>query len=50
MYKLFEALNTRLVMEFTEEEFELFREALNQHGITLREIERYPYHPRERVL
>ncbi len=50
MYALFDALNTRVVMEFTESEFEFFRESINQHGITLREIERVPYARPEIVL
>jgi hypothetical protein len=50
VYKLFEFLNTRVVMEFTENDFNLFRDALNNHGITLREIERRPYVRSERVL
>ena len=50
IYVLFEALSRRVAMEFTEEEFDLFRESINQHGITLREIERVPHHEPEIVL
>ena len=37
-------------MEFTEEEFEFFRESINQNGFTLREIERVPWQKKEIVL
>ena len=50
VYVLFEQLMTRVQMEFTEEEFEFFRESINQHGITLREIERFRYQEKETVL
>lgn len=50
VYTLFESLNTRIEMEFTEEEFNLFRDKLNNHGFTLREIERVPYHCPETLL
>ena len=50
IYELFRHLSTRIAMEFTEEEFDLFRDALNGHGITLREIGRVPYHEPEIVL
>jgi len=49
-YKLFEHLTSRVQMEFTEADFETFREAINQHGLTFREIERFESTRRERVL
>ena len=50
VYVLFEHLLTRVQMEFTEEEFEFFRESINQNGFTLREIERVPWQKKEIVL
>lgn len=50
VYDLFDHMMTRVQMEFTEEEFEFFRESINQHGLTLREIERVPFQKRETVL
>jgi hypothetical protein len=43
LYQLFGLLSRRIEMEFTEEEFEKFRSALNRDGFSLREIERVPY-------
>jgi hypothetical protein len=50
VYDLFRQMTTRIAMEFTEEEFDLFRDALNSNGITLREISRVPYQEPEPVL
>lgn len=49
IYRLFRSLNDRVEDQFTEAEFGLFRERLGQHGITLREVERVPYHEPEAV-
>jgi hypothetical protein len=50
VYRVFDAMLTRMDMEFTEAEFGLFRAALERHGFTLREIERVPHHEPEKVL
>jgi hypothetical protein len=49
VFDLFRMLQTRVEMEFTEVEFHNFRDSLAVHGITLREIERRPYHEPETV-
>ncbi len=41
--RLYSMLSRRLVMEFTEREFNDFREELGKVGIALREIERAPH-------
>jgi hypothetical protein len=43
IYDLFRMLTTRVEMTFTSKEFEQFRSSLSHHGLTLREIERWPY-------
>ena len=50
MYDLFGVLEPRAMMEFTEADFDRFRTALLHHGLTLREIERVPFHQPETVL
>lgn len=50
VFELFRHLNTRIAMEFTENEFNIFRDSLNCHGLTLRDIGRVPYHKPESVL
>lgn len=49
VYELFKALNSRVEMTFTPEEFERFRSGLSHHGFTLREAERVPYFEPEPV-
>jgi hypothetical protein len=47
---LFELLkNPKMEMQFTEEQFEAFRQDVYSFGITLREVERFPYHDPESV-
>lgn len=48
-FKLFSALACRVALEFTEQEFNEFREELAKMGLTLREIERTVHHEPERV-
>lgn len=49
-YALFKLLGqSRVVMDFTEKDFEEFRESLVKTGLTLREIERVPHFEPERV-
>jgi hypothetical protein len=43
VFPLFRAIRSRVVMEFTEREFNDFREELAKVGLTLREIERAPH-------
>jgi hypothetical protein len=50
VFDLFQHLTTRIAMEFTEEEFNLFRAELASQGITLREIGRVPYQDQQIVL
>lgn len=50
IFDLFRMLNGRIVMDFTEREFNDFREELAKVGFTLREIERQPFHTPETVL
>jgi len=50
VYKLFEQLRVRQVMELTALEFVRFRLDLNQFGITLREVTRRPATEPEIVL
>lgn len=47
--QLFEMLKTRVEDVFTEKEFQAFRDYLKAERITLREIERVPYHEPENV-
>ncbi len=49
-FDLFRMLGGRVEVNFTGEEFEAFRSALNRDGLTLREIERVPFHEPETVL
>lgn len=49
LFALFRTLSARVELAFTEWEFERFRSTLNHDGITLREIERVPYHDPEAV-
>lgn len=49
MFHLFEMLKGRVEMEFTPEQFETFRSDLSHHGLTMREIERIPFHEPEPV-
>jgi hypothetical protein len=49
VFKLFELIKSRVVMEFTERDFNNFREDLAKVGLTLREIERVPYRVPEGV-
>lgn len=48
--KIFGAMNMRVELEFTEEEFADFRTDLCSDGFTLREIERVPCQRPEHVL
>jgi hypothetical protein len=50
VFALFGMLTARIEMIFTRPEFERFRSGLSHHGLTLREIERVPYHEPETVL
>ena len=43
VFQLFDILTSRIEMNFTEKEFELFRSRLSHHGFTLREVTRRPY-------
>lgn len=49
MFQLFKLMANRIVLEFTEKEFNDFRENLSKVNITLREIERIPYQVPEYV-
>ena len=42
-YELFRMLAGRVVLEFTERQFNDFREGVAKAGLTLREIERQPH-------
>ncbi|MBX9581006.1 MAG: hypothetical protein K2X87_11915 [Gemmataceae bacterium] len=49
-YDVFRMLGGRVVaLDFTEREFNDFREDLSRVGLTLREIERVPFHSPEGV-
>lgn len=50
IFCLFRHMNTRSTMEFTEREFNDFREELFKVGLTLREIERVPHCDPETVV
>lgn len=50
VYALFEFLGGRIEVEFTEEEFQRFRQGLENHGLALHEIERVPYQQPEAIL
>jgi hypothetical protein len=47
--ELFRMLGSRIEMSFTKPEFEEFRSAILEYGITLREIQRVPYFKPETV-
>lgn len=49
VFQLFDALKARVEMRFSAEGFDRFRASLALHGITLREVERVPYHEPEKV-
>lgn len=49
VFTVFEALNGRIELTLAEPDFERLRSELSHHGITVREIERVPYFPPERV-
>jgi hypothetical protein len=49
VFDLFRMFETRMMMEFTEAEFAAFRADLLRHGLTLREVERWPHHEPEAV-
>lgn len=49
-FDLFRMFDMRVEKIFTEAEFEQFRNELSADGLTLREIERVPYHDPETVL
>jgi hypothetical protein len=49
VFSLFRALGTRVEMEFSEGQFELFRSSLSHYGLTLREVERVPHFEPEAV-
>ena len=49
MFELFEMLQMKTEKVCTEAEFEAFRSKLSHQGITLREVERWPYHEPETV-
>lgn len=48
-FELFRMLPMRVVMTFTEAQFDDFREDLARVGLSLREIERVPHHEPEAV-
>lgn len=48
-FQLFQLFG-RVEMTFTPAEFEVFRSGLSHHGLTLREIERVPFHMPEAIL
>lgn len=48
-FDLFRMLDARVMLEFTEAEFAAFRADLLRHGLTLREVERWPHHEPEAV-
>lgn len=50
IFDLFEMLNTRIEMIFTESDFEMFRSKISHHGFLFREIERIPYSEPEIIL
>lgn len=43
MFDLFRMLTTRVELDMTEDDFDVFRADLSRVGITLREISRVPY-------
>ena len=47
--ELFKAMRGRIELTFTDRQFERFRSGLSHHGLTLREVERVPYHDPESV-
>lgn len=49
VFDLFRMMLSRVVMEFTEREFNDFREEISKVGLTLREIERIPHQIPESV-
>lgn len=49
LFDVFRLLQTRVEMNFSEEEFEAFRSQLSHHGFTLRAVVRAPYHEPEPV-
>jgi len=50
VYVLFATLNTRIEFAFTDSGFDNFRASLASFGLTLRKIERVPFHEPETVL
>jgi hypothetical protein len=48
-FALFRMVGTRVAMDFTREAFERFRSALFHDGLTLREVERVPFHEPEGI-
>ena len=48
-FDLFRLAAGTVDMEFTEAEFDTFRSAVGHDGITLREVQRVPYHQPEPV-
>jgi hypothetical protein len=50
VFDLFRQLTTRIVMTFTANEFEMFRDQIGVHGFTLREISRTPHQEPELIL
>lgn len=49
IFKLFRMMLSRVTMEFSEKEFNDFRERISEVNLTLREIERIPHHTPESV-
>lgn len=50
MYELFELINPRISIEFTEEDFDQFRDELSESGLVLSNVTRTPYFEAEVVL
>ena len=49
-FLVFGSMRVRIAFAYSEKEFNDFREALSKVGLTLREIERVPFHAPEVVL
>ena len=49
IYLLFGNFTTRVEMEFDSTGFEIFKADLERQHLTLREVERVPYYPPEKV-
>ena len=49
VFQVFEAMGSRVEMQFTPDEFERFRSSLSRSGFTLREVERVPHNEPQAV-